>query len=59
MQYSKKRWFYEVKVKKHIQMAMPTVKTRANNTKFEQSKLEGRRYKLEDTSMREKIGDRR
>ena len=43
MQYSKKRGFYEVKVKKHIQMAMSTLKTHANNTKCEESKLEGRR----------------
>ena len=43
MQYSKKRGFYEVKVKKHIQMAMSTVETKANNMKCEQSKLEGRR----------------
>ena len=57
MLYSKKRGFYEVKVKKHIQMAMSTLKTHANNTKCEESKLEGRRYKLKD--IREKIGDRR
>ena len=43
MHHSKKRGFYEVKVKKHIQMAMSTLKTHANNTKCDQSKLEGRR----------------
>ena len=43
IQYSKKRGFYEVKVKKHIQMAMSTFKTQANNAECEESKLEGRR----------------
>ena len=45
MHHSKKRGFYEMKVKKHniIQMAMSTFKTHANNIKCEGSKLEGRR----------------